>query len=366
MTKNKKQATSVNFNKYLVISLGIFVIILASLFIIHNSARADITTGLVGWWKFDEGSGITTGDSSGSNNTGTLANGPTWTTGKIGGALSFDGVDDYVNLSTPASLTSLTYPITLSLWIKPSSLGGVNSVEIMNFRVDDPNTETKIVLYNSDLYIAGSSHRDRVSVNGIISTTNWNHIVYTIDGSYTRKLFINGVVQSFGSPDYFSPSDISIGNGKSLIDEVRIYNRALSAAEILELYNYTGGGTPTPTPTPSGTPTPTPSPTPTPTPPPDTTPPTISNGSPSGTLSAGTTQTTMSVVTDENATCKYSTSAGTSYASMPSTFSTTGAANHSTTITGLTNGNSYTRYVRCQDTAGNANTSDYVITFSVA
>jgi hypothetical protein len=55
-------------------------------------AHANITTGLVGHWKFDEGSGITAGDSSGNNNTGTLTNGPTWTTGKLGGALSFDGI----------------------------------------------------------------------------------------------------------------------------------------------------------------------------------------------------------------------------------------------------------------------------------
>ena len=76
-----------NISKYLVISLGVFGIIFYTLFIIHNPARADITTGLVGWWKFDEGSGTAAGDSSGNNNTGTLTNGPTWTTGKIGGAL---------------------------------------------------------------------------------------------------------------------------------------------------------------------------------------------------------------------------------------------------------------------------------------
>jgi hypothetical protein len=50
--------------------------------------------GLVGWWKFDEGSGTVAYDSSGNGNDGNLTNGPTWTTGKIGGALSFDGVND--------------------------------------------------------------------------------------------------------------------------------------------------------------------------------------------------------------------------------------------------------------------------------
>jgi hypothetical protein len=98
----------------------------------------------------------------------------------------------------------------------------------------------------------------------------------------------------------------------------------------------------------------------------DTTPPVISNGSPTGTLPAGTTQTTMSVITNESATCRYSTTAGTPYSSMTGMFLTPPGTSHSTSITGLTNGQTYNRYIRCQDTAGNANTNDYPINFSVA
>lgn len=98
----------------------------------------------------------------------------------------------------------------------------------------------------------------------------------------------------------------------------------------------------------------------------DTTPPVRSLLSPSGTLSAGTTQTIISLVTDESATCRWSASGGTSYASMGNTFSTTGGLSHSTTVTGLQSGQSYSRYVRCIDGAGNANTNDATISFSVA
>jgi len=98
----------------------------------------------------------------------------------------------------------------------------------------------------------------------------------------------------------------------------------------------------------------------------DTTPPGRSGGSPSGTLPAGTTSTTLSLTTDEPATCRYSTTPGVVYSSMTGTFSTTGGTSHSTIIPGLQNGNTYNYYVRCQDTAGNANTNDYTITFSVA
>jgi hypothetical protein len=99
---------------------------------------------------------------------------------------------------------------------------------------------------------------------------------------------------------------------------------------------------------------------------PDTTPPVLSNGSPSGALASGTTQTTMSLTTNENATCKFSISAGTVYASMANTFSTTGGTNHSTVIAGLQNGQSYNRYIRCIDGSGNANADDFTISWSVA
>jgi hypothetical protein len=98
----------------------------------------------------------------------------------------------------------------------------------------------------------------------------------------------------------------------------------------------------------------------------DTTPPVRSNGSPSGSLPAGAVQTTMTLATNENATCKFATNAGTAYSSMTNTFSTTGGTNHSVNITGLQNGQSYNRYIRCIDSSGNANTDDFTISWSVA
>ena len=98
----------------------------------------------------------------------------------------------------------------------------------------------------------------------------------------------------------------------------------------------------------------------------DTTAPTLSNGSPSGALAAGTTQTTVSLSTNEAATCKFSQTTGVAYASMTGTFTTTGGTSHSMTAAGLTNGTSYNYYVRCNDTSGNPTTSDYAISFSVS
>lgn len=98
---------------------------------------------------------------------------------------------------------------------------------------------------------------------------------------------------------------------------------------------------------------------------PDTTGPSISdNGSSSGTLSAGTASATLSITTDENATCKYGTTPNTAYASIANTFSTTGGTSHSQSVS-VSDGNSYSYYVRCIDGSSNANTNDYSISFSV-
>jgi len=99
---------------------------------------------------------------------------------------------------------------------------------------------------------------------------------------------------------------------------------------------------------------------------PDTIPPSISNPQPIGTLTVSTTQATLQITTNEAATCRYSTTPGVAFSSMPNIFITTGGTSHSSSVTGLVDGSIYTYYVRCQDTAGNANTSDTVISFSVA
>ena len=90
-----------------------------------------------------------------------------------------------------------------------------------------------------------------------------------------------------------------------------------------------------------------------------------SGGQPAGILPAGTSQTSLSLTTNESATCRYATSAGVVYGSMGNTFSNTGGIAQSTLVTGLRDGGSYSYYVRCQDSAGNANPDDYVITFSL-
>ncbi len=98
----------------------------------------------------------------------------------------------------------------------------------------------------------------------------------------------------------------------------------------------------------------------------DTAPPGRSGGSPSGALPAGTTSVNLGLTTNENATCRYATGAGVGYEAMNGSFTQTGATSHSAPIGNLTGGQSYAYYVRCRDTAGNANQDDYPIAFSVS
>jgi len=97
----------------------------------------------------------------------------------------------------------------------------------------------------------------------------------------------------------------------------------------------------------------------------DAVPPGRSDGSPRGTLPAGTTSTTLSLKTDEAATCRYSRTAGVAYSRMKDTLSSTGGTSHATSVGGLEDGTLYTFYVRCRDLSRNANPDDYPIRFAV-
>lgn len=95
-------------------SVFFLFLILGALFSSTASAQ---TSGLVAAYNFDEGSGTTLMDRSGNGNNGTLVSSPAWTAGKNGGALAFDGVDDYVSVPETSSL-DISGSMTLAAWIK--------------------------------------------------------------------------------------------------------------------------------------------------------------------------------------------------------------------------------------------------------
>ena len=95
-------------------------------------------------------------------------------------------------------------------------------------------------------------------------------------------------------------------------------------------------------------------------------PPIRSTSQPTINLPSGTTQTTISLTTNEAAVCRYDLTAGVTYAAMANPFASTGTTTHTTTVSGLSDGGSWAYHIRCQDQAGNANPDDFVITVTVA
>ncbi len=193
---------------------------------------------LIGWWKFDEASGNIAYDSSGYNHHGNLFGGPVYVPGKINSALSFDGTDDYVQLPNLGSFSSFT----IEGWLKATGDSLIGSIGYNTF-VGSPG------YYNRLLYSTGGKMLAQMGAGNHWSTNiaprgQWNHIVYVYNSQTNiAKWYINGNPDSefsgaipFNQPTKIGAYDLANFMFNGLIDEVRIYNRALSAEEVLALF----------------------------------------------------------------------------------------------------------------------------------
>src|SRR6266540_787980 len=203
---------------------------------------------LVGHWKLDEGSGIIVADSSANGNNGTLTNGTAWVSGWISNALSFDGVDDYVEVPNSSNL-GITADITLAAWIKRATLGNYGAVVSKT----DGNSICDYDLYfvgganTLHFYADGQSPQETISI-GAVSDTEWHHVAVTRSGE-TVAFYIDGApagTATVSGESADNPIPLRIGTDgpgysadsmlSGLIDEVRVYARALSPQEIRALY----------------------------------------------------------------------------------------------------------------------------------
>jgi hypothetical protein len=213
--------------------------------------------GLVLALGFDEASGLTAIDSSASAMNGTIRQ-ATRVTGKFGGALSFDGVDDWVTVTdVTASPLDLTTGLTLEAWVNPAVMSGWETV-LMKERGTAGAGLLAYALYAHDgapLAAGAAKPAGYVRVNPVASTTDravrgaaalplntWTHIATTYDGA-NQRFYVNGVLvgttPGSGAINVANGAIRIGGNNSStgeffqgLIDEVRVYNRALSASEI--------------------------------------------------------------------------------------------------------------------------------------
>ena len=219
--------------------------------------------GLVGHWSFDEGRGTVAADSSGKGNNGVLVNGPVWTKdGKLGGALSFNGTNQYVNIPNTASLKIVQEnSYTLAAWFKPNSIpAGKDPANNSSYAILIKTGWHEGLFFNHSgrffmiHYLAGNVAEGRES-DSTYTAGSFYHVAGVVDrATGTTKIYVNGQLQGTtawtpnavareyenmtwkvgiaypGAPTYRYAAD-------GVIDDVRIYNRALSASEIQQIYN---------------------------------------------------------------------------------------------------------------------------------
>ncbi len=239
------------------------LIILLGLFLLLLGTGKPANAAMVGYWKFDEGEGTTASDSAGTNH-GTIY-GPQWVDGHEGNALDFDGVDDYVNLSNPSSLQP-SGAYTISAWVYREGDGagvfnGIATTAKKTGTTDRGCNGYSLLYYPGGKVVRlyhdedGAGDWKYAESNGDLALNTWYYLTAVWENP-TITLYINGIAQTTtGSANkitYHANTESAIGqywwNGaegffSGIIDEVAIYDHALSAPEVWELYQ---SGVPTP------------------------------------------------------------------------------------------------------------------------
>ncbi|MFA6095874.1 MAG: LamG domain-containing protein [Candidatus Paceibacterota bacterium] len=211
----------------------------AALYQAGQATRQTVSqSGLAGWWTFDEATSTIAHDFSGQNNAGTLISSPTWTSGKKGSAMQFSSLR-YVTVANMPAISNTT--ISISAWIYPTTYSGYNVIASQrngcgaaSFQVHLDSNTGFLAFWGSNLYI--STYKPPLNT--------WTHVNATFNAG-TVTLYANGVqvgstsgiTRDSAQTLFRIGTDGTCGNpfnGK--IDDVRIYSRALSDAEISDLY----------------------------------------------------------------------------------------------------------------------------------
>ena len=230
-------------------------------------------TSLAAKWEMTEGAGTTVDDTSANSNTATLGGGvagqrPVWTTGLVGGALDFDAVNDYLAIANNASI-NLNGTITISSWVYLDDAQDPNIIYYKGTPASSTNIQVLLSTYLGEVFFVYCSAasascgtpNELITDGANLQNNRWHHIAISWDEDAFANIYVDGVLQTndpavVGNPVNntmrTSTQPVTIGRGYltdnnqyyfgGLIDDVRIYNTALAASEILQLY-VVGGGT---------------------------------------------------------------------------------------------------------------------------
>lgn len=215
-----------------------------------------MSDGLVGHWKMDESSWNGTSgeviDSSGNGNNGTSSGGATTAAGKFGYGGSFAGDDDHVVVANSSSLQSVINSFSVSVWFNDYSFPTGNNTLVEQWYPDsgwiigESSTSGKIF---ANLVTSDSSNNNWTS-NATLSSGVWHNVVLVYDGA-TESMYIDGELDNsysisgtlstgYDNPIYIGSNAVNAFISSS-IDDVRLYNRALSPDEIAKLYEWAPG-----------------------------------------------------------------------------------------------------------------------------
>ncbi|MHC4241288.1 MAG: LamG domain-containing protein [Planctomycetota bacterium] len=218
---------------------------------------SNVSAGLVAHWEFDEGSGTTTVDSSGNGHDGTLLGDPQWVAEMIGsGALSFDGSDGLVDIGHDESLDMME-ELTITAWVnvsdlstyyflvckQPSGTAGDNYPGNYEFRTEANTGDLQFGHQEAE----GEQYTFYNSETSI-TAEQWYHVAVSFTKGGLVEFYIDGVpagsaeqLTNFG---ILNEEPVRIGGRKDgysffngILDDVRLYDRALSADQIQKLYN---------------------------------------------------------------------------------------------------------------------------------
>jgi hypothetical protein len=214
----------------------------ASVTVTVNAPPPPAAAGLVLALGFNEAAGAAASDASGLGNHGNVREAQ-FVAGRFGNALSFDGVNDWVEVTDSVSL-ELSTGMTLEAWVNPSVAAGWNTVLLkeagagMSYELYSNNDVNRPAAY----FTVPSGAIRAVTGTAAVGASTWTHLAVTYDGA-SMRMYVNGVlvrttartgtILAEDGPLHIGGNQVWGGEWFSgLIDEVRIYNRALSAAEI--------------------------------------------------------------------------------------------------------------------------------------
>ncbi|MHC4250416.1 MAG: LamG domain-containing protein, partial [Planctomycetota bacterium] len=220
-----------------------------------GDAAAGVTKGLVGWWKFDEADGFVAADSSGGARNAEVR-GATWEPkgGRVGGAMRFNGTGGHVRASE--GFSDFSGGLTIALWARPTAaaryarfIDFANGSPGDNFLLTREGTSSGLLL---EVYRGGKS-QGKVHARGVIEDNTWQHFTATIDADGRATIYRDGEQVASGNlptPKVVARSLNYIGRSQwgqdewyeGLMDDLRIYDRALSSEEARALWSGAPAG----------------------------------------------------------------------------------------------------------------------------